>query len=193
MTVGWSAGDIIDILIGRDHGDRADLAREGITSDDEIARQVVLDREILKIGRTQRASAAFLHLLVIIEDVDHRAYVRDGAEGLIAVAVRIHQLQDIVAVAAGVASGDARRTARVRRQRGFIVGPKNLARLSADDRGDAHRSALSQAGSLDESREHRRSTKHHREDDEPTRFHISGHYNYPETTRRRSFDSPLSA
>jgi hypothetical protein len=93
-----------DIRIGRDHCDGSDLGGVGISAQQEVGGQVVFDRKTLEVGGAQGAAAAFAHLLTVIKDVNHRADIGDWSEGRIGVSVGIYQTENVVAVAAVIAS-----------------------------------------------------------------------------------------
>lgn len=67
--------------------------------DSPIVDKVLLKREGGQLRRCDGATATFSHLLVIVEDVDHRAHISDGSDFGVGTPRRVNQAQDIVAVA----------------------------------------------------------------------------------------------
>jgi hypothetical protein len=103
-----AVGHIGDIRVGGNHGDCSDLGSVGISAQQEVGGQVAFDRKTLEVGGAQGAAAALAHLLIVIEDVNHRADVRDWSEGRVGVPIGIYQTENIVAVTAVIASARVR-------------------------------------------------------------------------------------
>jgi hypothetical protein len=148
VSVGRTSRDVIGVGTGNDDGNRADPVRIRIVAENEVAGQVVLDREGLETGRAQGAAAALAHLFVVVEDVDHRANVCHCAEDRIRVAVGIDQAKDVIAVATGIARSRGRRGTFLRGLGCVIVGPQNLARHASGDGGSHRAAAVAQTARL---------------------------------------------
>jgi hypothetical protein len=68
------------------------------SGDSPVIGQIALNREGLDAGRSERGSAAFTHLLVIGEDIDHRAGIRCRVSEIgIGGSAGVDQRDDVVA------------------------------------------------------------------------------------------------